>query len=1045
MSLSESAQSPGTTVPAQSPGTTVPAQSPGTTVPTQSPAATIPGLSSLPAPAFALVLVFFLLSGLSGLIYEVIWTRVLLTVFGATIYAVSTVLAAFMGGLALGSWGGGKLADRIRRPLRFYGILEILIGCMAVCVPRMLDLFDPVYRAIYASGNASFMQLSLVRFSLSFLVLLIPTTCMGATLPVLSRFLVRRGGTLGSRIGGLYAINTTGAVLGTFLAGFVFIARFGTHGTILLAALVSVLVGAGAVISSLLFERPGQSGQSDESDQSDWSDRSDGSAPSDLPAWLVRVILATYAVSGFVALAYQVFWSRALVFRFDYLKNTTYSFSAMLTVFLVGLALGSAFMSLRIDRQRDPVRLYGLLQILLGLSGAFSLFALISYAGLVQFGEPMGDNPSNFNWTLAVANVFLRTVLTIGLPTLLMGMAFPVAARLCVRRLRSVGAGTGRLYALNTLGAIVGSFAAGFVLIPIFGLARGLLVLGLVNVLLGTLVLLVNPFDTRKHKVAWSAMSLAALVLFFIRIPQQYPFQSPPEERHKIISYREGSLATVSVIEDSIGDRTLFVDNVGVAGTDRVLLTDQKSLAHVPMLILPNPKSALTVGFGSGGASWSYLLYKELERIDCIEICQTVPEMAGLLKDSNHGVLDEWKGEPLAGRKFHNGRYQVILDDARSYLRFTNTRYDIIATDCTDLRYKSNANLYDREYFELCRNALTDNGMVVVWMPLGGMSPDVFACAMKTFAQVFPEMTIWFMNNEPTHYLLLLGTRQPLRINVGRMIERISRPDIAADLQEVSLTQPERILASFLEAAPALERDWARAPLNTESFPYLEFECPKYGYNEEPLVTNLESLRKRRSSVIPYLEDAAEHPDFIERLKNFERATDAILEGHRHLRRLMLYDAREELRAACKEYMTAARICPDDLSVQFLLTFDTLRRRAERYPDGIWAVTMMGEIEQVKGNHRPAAEFLDRSLRLAGFMERKALADSESGSRAVAEEGRLRLGEAKYFGKLAVLGLARCYQGLQQPAKALELLKTYQGELGGDKEYLALRKELERR
>lgn len=1034
MSLSESTQSPGTMVPTQ------PAAA-ATSGPF--PAAAIPGQSSLPVPAFALVLVFFLLSGLSGLIYEVIWTRVLLTVFGATIYAVSTVLAAFMGGLALGSWGGGKLADRIRRPLRFYGILEILIGCMALCVPRMLDLFDPVYRVIYASGNASFMQLSLVRFFLSFLALLIPTTCMGATLPVLSRFLARQGGTLGSRIGGLYAINTTGAVLGTFLAGFVLIGRFGTHGTILLAAAISVLVGLGALIASFLFER-GALGRPDPSDPSDPSDQSDPSAPSDLPVWLVRVILATYAVSGFVALAYQVFWSRALVFRFDYLKNTTYSFSAMLTVFLVGLALGSAFMSLRIDRQRDPVRLYGLLQILLGLSGAFSLFALISYAGLVQFGEPMGDDPSNFNWTLAVANVFLRTVLTIGLPTLLMGMAFPVAARLCVRHLRSVGAGTGRLYALNTVGAIIGSFAAGFVLIPIFGLARGLLVLGLVNVLLGTLVLLVNPFDTRKHKVAWSAVSLAALVLFFIRIPQQYPFQTPPEERHKILSYREGSLATVSVIEDSIGDRTLFVDNVGVAGTDRVLLTDQKSLAHVPMLILPNPKSALTVGFGSGGASWSYLLYKELERVDCIEICQTVPEMAGLLKDSNHGVLDEWKGEALAGRKFHNGRYQVILDDARSYLRFTKARYDIIATDCTDLRYKSNANLYDREYFQLCRNAITDQGMVVVWMPLGGMSPDVFACAMKTFADVFPDMTIWFMNNEPTHYLLLLGTRQPLRINVARMVERISRPEIAADLREVSLTQPERILASFLEAAPALEKDWAKAPLNTESFPYLEFECPKYGYNEEPLVDNLESLRKRRSSVIPYLEDAASHPDFIERLKNFERATDAILEGHRHVRRLMLHDAREELRAACKEYMTAARICPDDLSVQFLLTFDTLRRRAERYPDGIWAVTMMAEIEQVKGNHRPAAEFFDRSLRLAGYMERKALADSESGSRAVAQEGRLRLGEAKYFGKLAVLGLARCYQGLGQPAKALELLKTYQGELGGDKEYLALRKELER-
>ena len=253
---------------------------------------------------FPLILLFFLLSGISGLIYEVIWTRLLLTVFGATLYAVSTVLAAYMGGLALGSFVGGKVADRVRNPLRFYGILEIIVAIFAVSVPYLLSLFDPIYRAVYATNNASFLQLSLLRFVLSFIVLLIPTTCMGATLPVLSRFLVRRSGTMGARIGGLYAINTFGAVVGAFLAGFIFIARFGVNGTVWLAAVVSALVGVGAWVLSIRTgetkeEKTGEgAGPTQETPLTGLT----GGVTGETPAWLVRVVLATYAVRYIIKL-----------------------------------------------------------------------------------------------------------------------------------------------------------------------------------------------------------------------------------------------------------------------------------------------------------------------------------------------------------------------------------------------------------------------------------------------------------------------------------------------------------------------------------------------------------------------------------------------------------------------------------------------------------------------------------------------------------------------------------------------------------------------
>lgn len=953
-------------------------------------------------------MLFFLLSGMSGLIYEVLWTRVLLTVFGATLYAVATVLAAFMGGLALGSLIGGRIADRSKRPLGLYGGLEIVVAVLAILVPVMLRFFDPLYRMVYAGNPNSFLGLSLMRFVLSFIVLLLPTTAMGATLPLLSRFLVHRADVAGSRIGGLYAVNTTGAVLGVFLAGFVLIARFGTDGTLIIAAILSLISGLGALLVSRRYE---PAPYLPEEQPPEKPEREGIDEAPDIPASWVKGILFSYVVSGFVALAYQVLWTRALVFRFEYLKNTTYSFSAMLTVFLVGLAAGSALMAARVDRQKDPLRLYGLIQLLTGLSGAFSLFMLISVAGGLYLGEPLNLETFSFNWALAVGNVFLRTVATIGLPTFMMGMAFPVVARLCVRHFSSLGKGIGRLYAANTIGAILGAFAAGFLLIPLFGLARGILVLGLINVLIGMAVLLANPRGGKAGRMVWSALALLVLLLFFVRIPGNYTFHTLPdahlpEERrvYKMVAYEEGPLATCAVVEDSIGDRTIYVDNVGVAGTDRILLTDQKSLAHVPMLILENPESALTVGFGSGGASWSFTLYPELKQVDCIEISETVPRMAPFLRDSNYGLLDEWDGKDLTGKTFHNGRYRILFDDARSYLRFTENAYDIIATDCTDLRYKSNANLYDVEYFELCRKRITPDGMVVVWMPLAGMSPEVFACAMKTFAHVFPDMTVWYMHNAPTHYLLLLGTKEPLQININRMLERIGRPAIKQDLAAVSLQQPEKILSCFLQEAPALEKDFAEAPLNTETDPYLEFESPKFGYSDEPLLVNLELLRKHKTSVVPYITDAEKHPRFMERLGRFIQAVDPILEGHAHLRRL-------EMAEACRSYLKAQAICPEDESVDFMLRFDTLSRRVKRYPGNLWAVVTLADLRFIQGRYEQAGALYNQAIQVARAMGAQEGADPK---------------ENRRWMEKSVLGLAGCYAALNLENRAREILTEYE-------------------
>ena len=889
----------------------------------------------------------FFISGLSGLIYEVIWTRLLLTMFGASIYAVSTVLAAFMGGLALGSFLGGKLADRWSRLLLVYGILEICIALAALAVPTLQHASEPIYQALYQTNSASYLSLSLLRFFLTFLTLLIPTTCMGATLPLLARFLVLQSGTVGSRIGGLYAINTLGAVTGTFLAGFVLIAEFGIRQTTWIAATLSVIAGLVALILSWRFETSAR-GTAPVPDE-----RASAWQPSgrQLPVGFTRFLFVTYGISGFVALGYQVFWTRTLVFQFMYLGNTTYAFSTMLTVFLIGLAAGSSLMSALVDRQRNPVSLYGILQVLTGLAGVFSLYLLSNdLFGVGRLSTAVAQaNPS---WFKVVASAFLGTAITIGPATFLMGMAFPVVARLCVAHRVSVGTVIGRLYAVNTIGAILGSFAAGFVMIPFLGLSRGLLVLGLLNVINGTFVLLLNPNQSRSSRRAWGGVSLALVSGLWITLQGDYRFlpvysRLMPKFVSSIVEYREGPLATVTVADDAYGQRRIFVDGVFVAGTDLSFLTDQKSLAHIPMLLLEDPQSALTVGFGSGGASYSFLLYDEMKRLDCVEICETVPQMAHTLKQSNHGVLDEWTGGTFAGQKFHDGRFQILLDDVRTYLRFTDTKYDVIATDCTDLRYKSNASLYDVEYFALCKKRLTDNGMVVVWFPLTQLDEELFACAMKTFARVFPQMTIWHMQNVPTHYLLLLGTKedQPLRVNLERLRERISRPEIRKDLEEVWLHQPEKLLSSYSWSAPNMIGDWdaVTARLNTEDSPYIEFEAPKTFVPSLELYSHLNRLYRRRSSIASLIEDPDQYPEFMERLKGFEEAIPKILQGHFHYRTPNLLAARDS-------YRQALRICPEDESIEVLLQFPELRRIVEYDKEDIAAMGSLAVVEWLDGN-----------------------------------------------------------------------------------------------
>lgn len=988
----------------------------------------IPGRHSRAKIVRMSVFVLFFSSGVSGLVYEVVWTRQLTYLFGATLFAVATVLSSFMGGLALGSYLFGKWSDRYRNNLKLFGLLEIGIGISALLLPLFFSLLDPLYRILYQNFKAGFFVLSLLRFVCTFLVLLIPTTLMGGTLPVLSRFMVKENRSLGLNVGVLYSLNTLGAVLGCFLTGFVFIAILGIRGSTMLAVAINVLVGLASIWLASGVPSPVPETKDSEIREEDRATPLHGIEEPASSRKIVYAVLWCYAISGFLALSYQVVWNRALVFTFDVMKNTTYSFTAMLTVFLIGLSLGGMVMSVFVDRQKDPLRLFALIELLIGLFGAFSFFAIFHLGpGIAPFD--LNEKAATLNWGAGVMNVFAKTIVAIFMPTFLMGMAFPVATKICVDRIKSAGFGVGRICSLNTVGAIIGSFASGFILIPILGIAGTIFVLAVGNILIALYLFLINPMLAKGTRTALAVICLLAISILLVRIPRGTQFQeiSPTE---KMIYYKEGPLATVSVLENSFKYRTLYVDNVGVAGTDRILLTDQKSLAHVPMLLLKDPKSALTVGFGSGGASYSYTRFESINDIHCVEICDTVMDSAPDLLASNHGILlpfdrkapmprplKEYTTEAYTGYLTFDPRYKIILDDVRSYLRFTGRKYDIIATDCTDLRYKSNANLYDYEYFRLCREHITDDGMVVVWMPLAGLSDEMFRLALRTFYRVFPEMSIWYMNNESTHYIILIGTPKPLKIDYELLRSKLEEPAVREDLGELFLADADKILSCFLCDQGGLEEYLKGDKINSENHPFLEFESPKYGYGEQPMIDNLNTLMGLRASIFPYLFNISDPEAAKARLEKYGESLPHIIKGHEHYRSL-------RMGKACRSYLEAMRICPEDRATQYLLDFEELKLRIAANPRDVWGYREIGAVFFEQKRYSEAVTWLNMLLE-------KASTPSEGASEEFLKYHR----ESQVYANKTI-GI--CYIEAGNPKYAVPYLKRALEIKPGDPEIQAL-------
>lgn len=754
--------------------------------------------------AMPLILLLFTLSGVSGLVYELVWIRQFSHLLGGTSYAISTVLAAFMGGLALGSRYFGPRADRTDRPLALYAKLELGIALLGGLIYLILLGAPGAYAAL--GGVLPAPALALLRVLIAGALILPPTFLMGGTLPVLSRVIITRGDRLGRGLGLLYAVNTFGAVLGCFLTGFVLIAALGLGGSTLLAVLLNLAI-AGAVW--LLDRRLSPLAASADYAQSlldtlnPLGEKVPAAAPAPAPELSGRLLAWLFALSGFASLGYELYWTRGLQ---HFLGNSTFAFSAMLTTFLLGLAAGGWLGGRLADRVASPARLLGWVQMAVGLTALGTM--LLIWSWLPAESSQQWLNSRALSWPAYLARRFALAFLVMAPTTFLIGMTFPLVNRIGIRSLSHLGRGVGGLYFANTLGSIAGSLAAGFLLLALFGAKGALLATALLSAGLGVLVHLAR---TRRGALEpWLVAALFAGLLVATPALQRSGrslMADTQEAGDAVLFDAEDHAGETRVYRKPAGDIHMSVDGHHIGGTEPALLRKEKILAHLPMLLRPDAKKTLSVGLGSGVTLGTLALYPEIEELACVEIVPGVVAGARFFAGPANGVLDD-------------PRLNLQVGDGVQFLLTTRDRYDIISSDSKlNPEYAGNAPLLSVDYSALCRDRLTDDGVMVQWLAVHLPLADVKVIA-RSFAAAFPHVAIYWYD---PYNLVLAGSKAPLVMDLDAARRFLARPAIAADLASLQLADPYLSASLWIVGDDALRRALGEGPVNTWGRPRLEF------------------------------------------------------------------------------------------------------------------------------------------------------------------------------------------------------------------------------
>jgi spermidine synthase len=676
---------------------------------------------------------------------------------GSTTAAVAVVLSVFMAGLAVGSYFGGKISKKIP-PLRGYMILEVCIAAAGLLSSFVIiSAFGKYYLHLFSFAQYHTFSLLLCRIVFSMACLILPTALMGATLPFLVEFTTRQRMDFQVKLSALYSINTFGAALGVFVTGFILIGFLGEKSSLLVAALFNI-AAAFCVYKMRALEK--ESGQGRTMQVA--AEKEDVTFyPKAIRVWSYAALF----VSGFTALAYEIIWVRYMMIP---LETSVYAFSTMLGLFLVGIGAGSLLSSRFTFSITKPLTTFAFMEIFI------SLWTL---AGMLVFG--MFATFTNGYRTFPVLG-FTACVCMIVPIAILFGWQFPVAVRCSVSSTSAASEDTGRAYALNTLGTILGSLLAGFVFLPVIGTGLSLLLLSAANLLIGFVLYFLSRPEERKSSLLLPALALTVLlsVLVFkngdpyrftmhIRIAQDFG------QDFKVFGFDEGVAGTTvsAAVPGKMFLRNLYINGVGVTR----LCTETKLMAHLPLALVENPRKMLVICFGMGTTVRSAGLYRGL----IVEAVDIVPRVFDYFPVFHHDAAETLK----------NPNIHLYGDDGRNFLLARNGRYDVITIDPSPpIHSAGTVNLYTREFFELCKSKLSQSGLICLWVPPAPAGEALMI--MKTFRNVFPEATLWGGIKMPGFYLI--GGHGPLLLTPEKLDMIVDKMRQIDDLGEWDAAYKER-------------------------------------------------------------------------------------------------------------------------------------------------------------------------------------------------------------------------------------------------------------
>ncbi len=874
--------------------------------------------------ALAYRLLFFL-SGATGLVYQVVWIRVLYHTFGSTIQSVATVVAAYMGGLGLGAWWLGSRADRHTRPAALYGWIEIAVGVYAILSPLILGLAHWIYIGVAGALGLGGAPSVALRFGLAALVLLVPTTMMGATLPILTRaFMGADRERLKPELGRLYGINTLGAMVGTGLAGFVLIEHVGIRLSLWATAAVNIGLGLAAIALSRPLAPLAATPPRPKDAETD-----------PRAATLRRAALILLALTAFASLLDEIAWTRVLVMI---VGGSTYAFTLILLVFLLGIGIGSEIVARRSTAPADTAVNAGLAQSLTAL-GAAVLFLVFNALAVFIISVFQVQYLQAGTRLLLMGGVVGLVVLV---PAIGMGMTFPLLADLAAGRDRARAADVGLAYGLNTIGSIAGTVLTGFVLVVVLGTATtlrlGLLINAGAAIALAMLAVRGLIYGSPEHQrlrpralvtVVLASLALGAAVgaptwssrlidlgpTIYARTPMNAAeleaFLSHRGNRQ--LDYREGRNITVSVWENE-RSRSLKVSGKTDA-SDYGDMDTQIMAGLAPVAARPGARSAFVVGFGSGVTAGVLARVPGMEQVRVVELEPAVLQMGHYFRHVNQDVLSR-------------PNVRVVVDDARSALQLTRDRFDVIVSEPSNPWLAGVATLYTPEFFRIARSRLNDDGVFCQWVQLYQLPLPVLAGIVRSIREVFPHVEVWFGN--PVDVIVLASAR-PIHYDPA-WLARLLGPGapLADDGRDwLGLRTPADHFGRYLLGDSGVARLVMRAGLtHTDDRPELEFVAARRFLESQDLSGSFDSLLALRPATGP------EGPNNVFHL--------ARVLGHSS-RALPWVDSARRLRPAEPEWeLSGGRIrlaTGDTAAAEAALT--AVLRRVPREPDALLATALL--------------------------------------------------------------------------------------------------------